>query len=68
MQVSHELNIAVLAEGVETDEQVQALQKMDCDMIQGFRFYYPVPDWDAKQKILEKFQPESAQKSKRKPK
>lgn len=68
MQVSHELNIAVLAEGVETDEQVQALQKMDCDMIQGFRFYYPVPDWDAKQKILEKFQSESAPKSKQKPK
>lgn len=43
IQVGHELGMEVLAEGVETDEQVGYLQRMGCDVIQGFRFYYPIP-------------------------
>ncbi|NLA86344.1 MAG: EAL domain-containing protein, partial [Clostridiales bacterium] len=53
IQVGHELGMTILAEGVETDEQVEALQALNCDVIQGFRFYYPLPAWDAKEKILE---------------
>lgn len=53
IQVGHELGMTILAEGVETDEQVQALRSMQCDVIQGFRFYYPLPDWEAKTKIYE---------------
>lgn len=56
IQVGHELGMTILAEGVETEEQVQALQKMNCDVIQGFRFYVPLPDWDAKKRLLEDFE------------
>ena len=55
IQVGHELGVTILVEGVETDEQVQTLQKLRCDVIQGFRFYYPLPDWEAKNKVLEQF-------------
>lgn len=55
IQVGHELGVTILAEGVETDEQVQALQKLRCDVIQGFRFYFPLPDREAKNKVLEQF-------------
>ncbi len=57
-QIGHELGIVTLAEGVESDDQVHALQKMDCDFIQGYRFHFPLPDWDATIKILEQFQPD----------
>lgn len=54
-QMGHELGCVVLAEGAETDEQVQKLQNMNCDVIQGFYFYHPLPDADARAKILEQF-------------
>lgn len=53
--VGHELGVTILAEGVETDEQVQALQKLHCDVIQGYRFSFPLPDWEAKSKVLKRF-------------
>ncbi len=52
IQVGHELGMTILAEGVETDEQVNALQSMHCDVIQGFRFHYPLPVWEAKQQLI----------------
>lgn len=58
VQVGHELNMTILAEGVETDEQVQALKAIHCDVIQGFRFFSPLPQQEAKKKILENFKEE----------
>lgn len=55
IQVGHALGVTILAEGVETEEQVQVLQTMHCDVIQGFRFHFPLPDWEAKSKISEQF-------------
>lgn len=55
IQVGHELNMTILAEGVEREEQVEALQAIHCDVIQGFYFHYPLPEWEAKNKILEEF-------------
>lgn len=55
VQVGHELNLTILAEGVETDAQVQALRQIHCDVIQGFRFYAPIPEKEAEHKILEQF-------------
>ncbi len=43
INMGHNLNLAVTAEGVETKEQVIHLQKHDCDEIQGFYFSKPVP-------------------------
>ena len=41
--MSHRLNIKVVAEGVETKEQVDILKGMNCDIIQGYYYSKPVP-------------------------
>ena len=33
----------VIAEGVETEEQLRALKEMGCDLVQGYYFSRPVP-------------------------
>ena len=55
IQVGHELNMTILAEGVETDEQVKTLQEINCDVIQGFRFFQPLPKWEANKQIAENY-------------
>ena len=52
IKVGHSLGIKVLAEGVENDEQVRILQDMDCDTIQGYRFYQPLPAWEVEKKLV----------------
>lgn len=39
----HQLKIGIVAEGVETLEQMQSLTKMGCDYLQGYYFSKPVP-------------------------
>jgi diguanylate cyclase (GGDEF)-like protein/PAS domain S-box-containing protein len=43
ISLAQSLNMTVIAEGVETDEQLQALKLQDCQLIQGFYFSPPVP-------------------------
>lgn len=38
------LNMKVIAEGVETEEQIIELRKMNCDEIQGFYYAKPMPE------------------------
>ena len=35
------LNLEVIAEGVETEDQLNFLDKLDCDIVQGYYFYRP---------------------------
>jgi EAL domain-containing protein (putative c-di-GMP-specific phosphodiesterase class I) len=42
MQLAHSLRLEVIAEGVETKEQLSTLRGLDCDHIQGFLFSEPV--------------------------
>lgn len=42
--LAHTLGAKVVAEGVETKEQLEFLQSVDCDMIQGYYFYKPIPE------------------------
>lgn len=37
--VAHNLNLKVVAEGVETNEQLQFLNQLDCDIVQGYLFH-----------------------------
>ena len=41
--LGHALGLSVTAEGVETAEQVDLLQKQGCDQMQGYYFSRPVP-------------------------
>ncbi|WP_404377964.1 putative bifunctional diguanylate cyclase/phosphodiesterase [Vreelandella aquamarina] len=41
--MAHHLNLAVVAEGIETQEEQQDLQQRQCDLLQGFLFSRPIP-------------------------
>jgi EAL domain-containing protein (putative c-di-GMP-specific phosphodiesterase class I) len=41
--MAHRLNLTVIAEGVETEDQLAMLRDRDCDEIQGYLFCKPVP-------------------------
>ncbi|MCY0887132.1 MAG: EAL domain-containing protein [Alicyclobacillaceae bacterium] len=41
IQMAHHLDMEVVAEGVETEEQLAMLQTMRCDVVQGFYFCQP---------------------------
>ncbi len=40
---AHDFNMKTIAEGVESINQVKLLQKANCDYIQGYYFYKPMP-------------------------
>ena len=52
--LSHSFNIKVIAEGVETKEQLDCLIKEGCDEIQGYYFSKPLPADQIKKMIMEK--------------
>ena len=49
LEIARHLSAPVVAEGVETEEQMNALREIGCDMVQGYLFSPPVP--------AEKFEP-----------
>lgn len=49
--MAHGLNLKVVAEGVETDEQLTFLKKVGCDYVQGYLFSKPVPEDEMKRLI-----------------
>jgi len=42
MELSHELNMPAIAEGVETEEQVEFLKGIGCNLFQGYYFARPI--------------------------
>ncbi|MES9946740.1 MAG: EAL domain-containing protein [Candidatus Thiodiazotropha sp.] len=42
--MAHHLKLRVVAEGVETEQQLQFLQERGCDFAQGFLFSKPIPN------------------------
>ena len=43
IQMSHRLKMKVVAEGVESAQQVELLKRMGCDFIQGYYYSKPLP-------------------------
>ena len=43
IRLAHSLNLKVVAEGVETIEQIRELERYDCDEIQGYYVSRPLP-------------------------
>jgi len=52
--LSHSLNMHVIAEGVETEQQLEFLIQIGCDEIQGYYFSKPLPAKELVQIIKEK--------------
>lgn len=58
--ISDFLSVPVIAEGVETEEQLHALRNLGCDIVQGYFFSKPVPASDFEPFILQKKEAEAA--------
>lgn len=52
ISLAHSLQISVVAEGVETEGQLEFLRQQHCDEIQGYYFARPMP-WDDLVKFLQ---------------
>lgn len=50
----NELGMKVVAEGVETNHQVEFLKKIDCDAVQGYFYDRPMPRDRFEERLLEK--------------
>ena len=53
VETGHRIGMTILAEGVEEERQIEVLQRLHCDVIQGFRFSVPLPEAEARKRILE---------------
>lgn len=51
IDVAHTLNLKVIAEGIETREQLMLLQNLGCDELQGFYISKPLPVEEAEKKM-----------------
>ena len=54
VDIARYLKVPVVAEGVETEGQLNLLRKAGCDLIQGYYFSHPLPADEFEQKILGK--------------
>ncbi|MBW9155698.1 EAL domain-containing protein [Clostridium sp. FP2] len=52
IQLAQKIELDVIAEGVETKEQIKLLQSMGCNQIQGYYFSKPLPSDEIEEKFL----------------
>lgn len=52
--LAHNLNLLVVAEGIETEEQHQVLNQNGCDIGQGYFFSKPLTSWEFQKVFLKK--------------
>lgn len=52
ISMAHGLNLEVIAEGVETREQVHFLRQLNCDQIQGYYYSKPLPARDIEKMLI----------------
>jgi EAL domain-containing protein (putative c-di-GMP-specific phosphodiesterase class I) len=53
ISLGHALGLKVVAEGVETEEQLARLREMGCDLAQGYHFAKPLPSEDIEKLLVE---------------
>lgn len=58
--ISDYLSVPVIAEGVETEDQLHALKGLGCDIVQGYFFSRPVPASEFEPFILQKKEADAA--------
>jgi EAL domain-containing protein (putative c-di-GMP-specific phosphodiesterase class I) len=51
--LAHALGLKVVAEGVETEEQLAKLKEVGCDLAQGYHFAKPLPGEEAERLLIE---------------
>ena len=51
IQLAHTLGIRVVAEGLEDEQTWQALDGLDCDLVQGYILSRPVPGAELEQQL-----------------
>ena len=51
VEMAHRMNLSVVAEGVETQKQLDCLQEIGCDYVQGYLFSRPLP-WEQYEELL----------------
>jgi EAL domain-containing protein (putative c-di-GMP-specific phosphodiesterase class I) len=56
ISLGQKLNLRVIAEGVETDDQVAFLRENNCDEMQGYHFCKPVAALDMEKLLHQRFQ------------
>jgi len=61
IDIADYLTVPVIAEGVETEEQLDVLRAMGCDIVQGYFFSKPVPASEFEAFILQKKETEKVQ-------
>lgn len=59
--MAHKLDLEVIAEGIETRQQLDVLRAMHCDYGQGYYFARPMPAADFEQYLFAEVQPERHQ-------
>lgn len=52
IQLAQKIGLDVIAEGVETKEQIELLQSMGCNQIQGYYYSKPLPSSEIEEKFL----------------
>ena len=54
IDIADYLSVPVIAEGVETEEQLESLKAIGCDIVQGYYFSKPVPAGDFEKFLVER--------------
>jgi EAL domain-containing protein (putative c-di-GMP-specific phosphodiesterase class I) len=52
VDIARYLNVPVIAEGVETQNQLQLLKEAGCDLVQGYYFSRPLPADEFERQLL----------------
>ncbi len=52
IDIARYLKVPVVAEGVETENQLKLLKNAGCDLVQGYYFSKPLPTGEFERKIL----------------